>query len=193
MSLPGAETTEPTTILQELNRNFIEPVAAQVTGNNANENEHTHDLNIDNDRVSDVGKCNQLTDSQSDVTDEVNRDNEPIVHSDKLLCDSDRNDGFEILNFNLQTIEDIDEKLGQAESTAEVKKIGEENKICDDALVDSSDIKSPSSPSSSCDNTGKSVREASPPPVPLDTYRWEDVKRDKQKVRFEEVKSFRII
>lgn len=196
VSLPGAEATEPTTILQELNRNFIEPVVAQVSGNNDNENEHTHDLNIDNetdnDQVSDFGNRNQLAESQSDVTEKVN--NEQIVHSDQL-CDSDnRNDGVEILNFNLQTIEDtqIDDKLGQAEIIGEVKNNREESPNCDDAVVDSSDRKSLSSPSSH-DNSGILVREASPPPVPLVTYRWEDVRRDKQKVRFEEVKSFRII
>lgn len=198
VSLPGAEATEPTTILEELNRNFIEPVVAQVSGNNVNENEHTHDLNIDNetdnDQVSDFGKCNQLAESQSDVTEKVNSDNEQIVHSDQL-CDSDnRNDGVEILNFNLQTIEDtqIDDKLGQAEIIGEVKNNREESPNCDDAVVDSSDRKSLSSPSSH-DNSDILVRESSPPPVPLVTYRWEDVRRDKQKVRFEEVKSFRII
>lgn len=185
MSLPGAEETEPTTILEELHRNFIEPVVAQVTENNANENdEQIHTLNIDNDQVSDVGKCNQLTESQSDVTDKVKTDDEQTVHSDKL-CDSDRNDGFEILNFNLQTVEDteIDDNLGQAEIKGEVKNI--ESKNCDDVVVDSSDIKSDTR-----DNAGQLLREVSPPPpVPLDTYRWEDVRRDKEKVRSEEVKT----
>lgn len=184
MSLPGAEETEPITILEELHRNIIEPAVAQVTENNANENdERVHTLNIDSDQVSDVGKCNQLTESQSDVTDKVSTDNEQTVHSDKL-CDSDRNDGFEILNFNLQTVEDteIDDNLGQAEIKVEVKNI--ESKNSDDAVVDSSDIKSDTR-----DNAGQLLREASPPPVPLDTYRWEDVRRDKEKVRFEEVKN----
>lgn len=199
MSLPGAEETEPTTILEELNRNFIEPVVvAQQTDHNVSENEQTHELNIDNSQVSDVGKCDQLAESHSDVTDKVNTDNEPIVRSDKL-CDSDRNDGIEILNFNLQTVADIqiDGKLGQAEIIGEVNKICEGNENCDDTLVDSSDIKGDSDSSlsspSTHDNTGKLVREASPPPVPLDTYRWEDVRRDKQKVRFEQVKCFRIM
>lgn len=189
MSLPGAETTEPTTILEELNRNFIEPAVAQVTESNANENEH--DLNTHNDQVDDVG--NQLAESQIDVTVKVNKDNEQTVHSDKL-CDSDRNDGIEILNFNLQTVDDtqFDEKLGQAEIIGEVKNICGEIKDRVDELAGSSDLKSCSSPSSH-ENTGKFVREASPPPVPLVTYRWEDVRRDKQKVRFEEVKSFQII
>lgn len=194
MSLPGAtEETEPTTIFEELNRNFIEPaVAQQVTENNANENDNNR---IDNDQISDVGKCNQLTESQSvDVTDNVNLDNiEPIVHSDKV-CDNNRNDGIEILNFNLQTIEDtkIDDDLGQAEVLSEAKtNISEENTNCD-ATVDSSEIKSDNlSLPSSDENTGKFLREVSPPPppVPLVTYRWEDVRRDKQKVRSEEVKS----
>ncbi len=193
MSLPGAEETEPTTILEELNRNLIDSTVAQATDNNANENERAHhDLNIDNDQVSDdVGKCNPLTERQSDVTDEVNRYNEPqTVHTDKL-CDSDRNDGIEILNFNLQTIEDTtetDDKLGQADSIGEVKNISEN---CDD-VSDLKSVRLSPSPSSQ-ENADRSLREVSPPPVPLDTYRWEDVRRDKQKVRFEEVKYFPIL
>lgn len=191
MSLPGAEATEPTTILEELNRNFIEPVVAQVTEKNVNENEHTHDLNNDNDQVTDVGKCIKVNESNSDVI-EVNKDND--VHSDKL-CDSNQNEGIENLNFTLQTIEDtqIDEKLGQAEIISEVSNtICEEIKNCDDVQGASNNLTSDNL-STSHGSTGKLLREASPPPVPLVTYRWEDVRRDKQKVRFEEVKSFWVI
>lgn len=193
MSLPGAEAAEPTTILEELNRNFIEPVVAQVTDKNVNENEPTHDLNNDNDQGSDVGKRNELNESNSDVI-EVNKDNEQIVHSDKL-CDSNQNDGIEILNFTLQTIEDtqIDEKLGQAEIIGEVTNtICEESKNCDDVQAASIDLTSDNL-STSHGSTKQLLRETSPPPVPLVTYRWEDVRRDKQKVRFEEVKSFCVI
>ncbi|KAJ6634093.1 hypothetical protein Bhyg_17655, partial [Pseudolycoriella hygida] len=192
-SLPGAEETEPTTILEELNRNIIEPVVvAQVPGNDVNENERTHDVNNDNDQVSDVAECSQLTEEKSvDVTDKVCKDNEQIVHSDKP-CDSYRNDGIEILNFNLQTIEDdqIDNKVDRAEITSEVKDIDEEDsKLGDNVSANLSDTKSDNFSSPSFDESaGKSLREISPspPPVPLVTYRWEDVRRDKQKVRFEE-------
>lgn len=191
MSLPGAEATEPTTILEELNRNFIEPVVAQVTQKSVIENEHADDVNNDNGQVRNVGKCNQLNESNSDVI-EVCKDNEPIVHSDKL-CDSNQNEEIENLNFNLQTIEDseIERKLGQAENT-----ICEISKVCDEDLIaklheadlESDNVTIPSLPSNG--KTEKLLREVSPPPVPLVTYRWEDVRRDKQKVRFQEVKSY---
>ncbi|XP_037034493.1 uncharacterized protein LOC119073249 isoform X2 [Bradysia coprophila] len=189
VSLPGAEETEPTTILEELNRNLIEPVVTRAADNDANENEHAHDLNIDNvTDVIDVGESNQLTQSQSEVTDEVNKDTNQIVHSEKS-CDSDRYDGIEILNFNLQTVDDArpDERPSRTEPIDEVDNICKEDKNCDDVLVSSSDLKSDSKPSTSYhDDTGSLTREVSPPPVPLVTYRWEDVRRDKQKVRFEE-------
>lgn len=95
------------------------------------------------------------------------------------------------MNFNLQTIDDArtDEKPSRTELIDEVDNICKEVKNSDDDLVSSSDLKSDSKPStSSHDDTESLTREVSPPPVPLVTYRWEDVRRDKQKVRFEEVK-----
>lgn len=197
VSLPGAEETEPTTILEELHRNLIEPVVVtQTADNDANENEHTHDVNLDNvTDVTDVGQSNQSTESQSEVTDTVNStDSNQLVHSEKS-CDSDRYDGIEILNFNLQTIDDddvrTDEKLNRTEVDEVDNRCVEVKNCDDDALVNSSDLKSDSnSTPSSHDITDSSLREVSPPPVPLVTYRWEDVRRDKQKVRFEEVKCF---
>lgn len=178
VSLPGAEETEPTTILEELNRNRIEPVVVVQSTQRPNENEQDVNTN-DEHQVSDVGN-NQLTECQSDVTDNVNIDK---VQTNKL-CDSDRNDGVEILNFNLQTIEDtdFDDKVGQAVEKSALKSDN-------DALVDSGELKGDSecAPSTSHENTGKFLREVSPPPVPLVTYRWEDVRRDKKKVRFDVV------
>lgn len=188
VSLPGAEETEQTTILGELNRNFIEPVVERQTAE-TDANERVHDSNVDNDQVSDVVGKNQLTECQIDVTDNVNTDSERVIIPADKLCNSDRNDGIEILNFNLQTIEDtdFDDKIDPTELKSE--GIGDKTEICDEStLVGSGVVKSDSpSTASSQDNPGKSLREVSPPPVPLVTYRWEDVRRDKKKVRFGEV------
>lgn len=186
MSLPGA--AEPTTILEELNRNFIHPVVAQVTQQSVNENERTHDLNNDNNQVIDVGKYSQLSESNCDVR-VVCKDDEQIIQSDNV-CDTNQNE-VEILNFDLQTVDntEIDEKLGQTEIIDQVK-----NTICeksrDDSIQESININSDNVLPPPSHPDAKLLREVSPPPVPLVTYRWEDVRRDKQKVRFKEVKSF---
>lgn len=194
MSLPGAEDTEPTTILEELNRNLIEAVVTQAADNDANENERAQNVNVDNvTNATEVGESSQLTEIQSEVTNQVNQDSNQTVDAEKL-CDNDRFDGIEILNFTLQTVDDAqtDEKPNRTETIDEVDRICEEDKDRDNVVVSSNDLKSDSKPStSSHDNTGSLQREVSPPPVPLVTYRWEDVRRDKQKVRFEEVKYFR--
>lgn len=195
--------------IPEENEPLISVNVTTTTTNQTNENKNTENTDLHNELVkeilsdlnSDGVKC---VDEQKQQTDQVNRESVQ-EKSDRDLSETfqtreikvvtvgpsgEIEDDFEIdiVEKTVKFVEKVpDANVNEAKETGDDKEI---RSILKSSIVTSLDAKKEEEATKANAEDNKYFdyslyRESSssPPPKPLVTYRWEDVKRDKEKVR----------